>query len=187
VDQPRGRTIEEVARNAMRQAGYQPLDGAPERLGGLDAFVGVYRGSLNGVGKVTMRAAHVAMGRQVYVFAGFAPDAEYDRVRHDIETSIQTFRELTPQEAAQVRPNRLTYYTVRQGDSWQSIAQHEGKGITSAATLAPHEGARSPRPPVARRRGTRLRISRVRLSLPARRSPARHGQSHHHRVHAAAG
>jgi predicted Zn-dependent protease len=136
VDQPRGRTIEEVARNAMRQAGYQPLDGAPERLGGLDAFVGVYRGSLNGVGKVTMRAAHVAMGRQVYVFAGFAPDAEYDRVRHDIETSIQTFRELTPQEAAQVRPNRLTYYTVRQGDSWQSIAQHEGKGITSAATLA---------------------------------------------------
>jgi predicted Zn-dependent protease len=136
VDQPRGRTIEEVARNAMRQAGYRPLDGSLEHLGGLDAYVGVYQGSLSGVGKVTMRAAHVAMGRQVFVFAGFAPDREYDRVRHDIEASIQTFRELSPQEAAQVRPNRLTYHTVRQGDSWQSIAQHEGKGITSAATLA---------------------------------------------------
>jgi len=136
VEQPRGRSIEEVARNAMRQAGYQPLDGTPEQFGGLDAWVGVYRGSLSGVGKVTMRAAHIAMGRQVFVFAGFAPDGEYDRVRRDIEASIQTFRELTPQEAAQIRPNKLAYYTVRQGDSWQSIAQRAGKGISNAATLA---------------------------------------------------
>jgi predicted Zn-dependent protease len=136
VDRPRGRTIEEVARNAMRQAGYRPIDGGLEHLGGLDAYVGVYQGSLSGVGKVTMRAAHVAMGRQVYVFAGFAPDGEYEQVRRDIEASIQTFRELSPQEAAQVRPNRLTYYTVRDGDSWQSIAQRAGRGITSAATLA---------------------------------------------------
>lgn len=136
VEQPRGRSIEEVARNAMRQAGYQPLDGTPERFGGLDAWVGVYRGSLSGVGKVTMRAAHIAMGRQVFVFAGFAPDGEYDQVRRDIEAAIQTFRELTPQEAAQIRPNKLAYYTVRQGDSWQSIAQRAGKGISNAATLA---------------------------------------------------
>lgn len=136
VEQPRGRSIEEVARNAMRQAGYQPLDGTPERFGGLDAWVGVYRGSLSGVGKVTMRAAHIAMGRQVFVFAGFAPDGEYDHVRRDIEAAIQTFRELTPQEAAQIRPNKLAYYTVRQGDSWQSIAQRAGKGISNAATLA---------------------------------------------------
>jgi predicted Zn-dependent protease len=136
VDRPRGNTIGDVALNAMRQAGYKPIDGAIERLGGLDAYVGVYQGSLNGVGKVTMRAAHVAMGRQVFVLAGFAPDGEYDQVRRDIEASIQTFRELTPQEASQVRPNKLSYYTVRQGDSWQSIAQRAGKGITNAATLA---------------------------------------------------
>jgi predicted Zn-dependent protease len=136
VDQPRGRTIEEVAVNAMRRGGYKPVDGALERLGGLDAYVGVYRGSLSGVGKVTMRAAHIAMGRQVYVFAGFAPDAEWDRVRPQVEQSLQTFRELTPQEASQVRPNRLSYYTVRQGDSWQSIAQRAGKGLTNASTLA---------------------------------------------------
>jgi predicted Zn-dependent protease len=136
VDQPRGRTIDEVARNAMRQAGYKPVDGSLEQLGGLDAYIGVYRGSLSGVGKVTMQAAHVAMGRQVYVFAGFAPDAEWDQARAQIEQSLQTFRELTPQEASQVRPNRLSYYNVRQGDSWQSIAQRAGNGLTNAATLA---------------------------------------------------
>ena len=85
---------------------------------------------------IAMRAAHVAMGRQVYVFAGFAPEGEFDVVNRDIEASIRTFRELTPQEASQVRPNRLSYYTVRQGDSWQSIAQRAGKGLTTAATLA---------------------------------------------------
>jgi predicted Zn-dependent protease len=136
VDQPRGRSIEEVAFNAMRQAGYQRIDGAPASLGGLDAYIGVYRGSLSGVGRVTMRAAHIGMGRQVFVFAGFAPDAEWDQARSEIERSLQTFRELTPQEASQVRPNRLTFYTVRAGDSWQSIAQGAGQGITSATTLA---------------------------------------------------
>ena len=76
------------------------------------------------------------MGRQVFVFAGFAPEAEYDQVRPQIEASLRTFRELSAQEAAQVRPNRLSLYTVRPGDSWQSIAQRAGKGITNAATLA---------------------------------------------------
>jgi predicted Zn-dependent protease len=136
VDQPRGRSIDEVARDAMRRAGYTLVDGDRENLGGLDAFVGVYRGSLSGVGKVLMRASHVAIGRQVYVFAGFAPEAEFDQVSGQIDAALRTFRELSPQEAAQVRPNRLSYYTVRSGDSWQSIAQRAGKGFTSAATLA---------------------------------------------------
>ena len=72
----------------------------------------------------------------MFVFAGFAPEAEYDQVRPQIEASLGTFRELSPQEASQIRPNTLTYYTVRDGDSWQSIAQRAGKGITNAATLA---------------------------------------------------
>jgi predicted Zn-dependent protease len=136
VEQPRGRSIEEVAADAMRRAGYTELDGARERFGGLDAYVGLYRGSVSGVGKVLMRAAHVAMGRQVYVVAGFAPEAEFERVDREVLPSVRTFRELSTQEASQVRPNRLAFYTVRNGDSWQSIAQRAGQGITSAATLA---------------------------------------------------
>lgn len=50
--------------------------------------------------------------------------------------SLRTFRELSAREAADVRPNRLEFYTVQQGDSWQSIAQRAGQGITNAATLA---------------------------------------------------
>ena len=133
----------------MRRAGYAMLDGSRDSLSGLDAHIGVYRGSLNGVGKVVMRAAHVALGRQVFVFAGFAPEAEFQQVNRDIEPALKTFRELSAREASQVRPNRLSYYTVKPGDSWQSIAQRAGRGITNAATLAimnGHEVFEQPEP-----------------------------------------
>lgn len=136
VMQPRGRTIEEVALDAMRRAGYRAIDGAREQLNGLDAYVGLYRGSLSGVGRVTMRAAHVAIGRQVYVVAGFAPEAAFERIDGDVTPAIRSFKELSAQDAAAVRPNQLAFYTVRDGDSWQSIAQRAGQGITSATTLA---------------------------------------------------
>lgn len=136
VDQPRGGSIDQVARNAMQSAGFTELDGARERLGGLDAYVGLYRGSISGSGRVLMRAAHIGMGRQVYVVAGFAPEAEFDLVDRVVQPSIRSFRELSASEAAAIRPNVLTFYTVREGDSWQSIAQRAGQGITNAATLA---------------------------------------------------
>ncbi|MCC7242565.1 MAG: M48 family metalloprotease [Acidobacteria bacterium] len=136
VDQPRGRGIEEVAQNAMRSAGFSRLDGAPARVGGLEAYIGTYRGSVSGAGRVLMRAAHIAMGRQVYVAAGFAPEAEFDRVDRVVEPAVRSFRELSASEASRIRPNVLSFYTVREGDSWQSIAQRAGQGITSAATLA---------------------------------------------------
>jgi predicted Zn-dependent protease len=137
VDQPRGRDIQTVALDAMRRAGFRPLDGQMTRLGGgLEAYMGVYRGEVSGAGQVLMRAAHVAVGRQVFVVAGFAPEPEFEQADRDISPAIATFRELSASEAAAIRPNRLAFYTVRQGDSWQSIAQRAGQGITNAATLA---------------------------------------------------
>ncbi len=39
-------------------------------------------------------------------------------------------------EASNVRPNRLDFYVVRDGDSWQSIAARQGRNFVNAATLA---------------------------------------------------
>ena len=60
----------------------------------------------------------------------------YDLVDRDIQPSLKTFRQLTQVEASNVRPNRVQFYVVRQGDSWQSIAARQGKGFVNAATLA---------------------------------------------------
>jgi predicted Zn-dependent protease len=143
------RSIGDVAVAAMRQAGYSVVDGGIQQINGNEAHVGLYRGTAKGAGKVLMRAAHIAMGRQLYVVAGFAPEAEFDRVDREIVPAVQTFRQLSAQEASNIRPNRLDFYVVRQGDSWQSIAARQGKGYVNAATLAimnDHDVSAQPKP-----------------------------------------
>jgi predicted Zn-dependent protease len=130
------RSIGDVAVDAMRKAGYTAVDGTMQSINGNQAHVGLYRGEAKGAGKVLMRAAHIAIGRQMYVVAGFAPEKEFDLVDRDIQPSLQTFRQLSVAEASNVRPNRIEFYVVRQGDSWQSIAARQGKNFVNAATLA---------------------------------------------------
>jgi predicted Zn-dependent protease len=135
VDQPRGRTAEEIAVNSMRGAGFRPVDGATTTLAGLDAHIGLYQGSIQGIGDVIMRAAHIVNGRQVYVFAGFAPPNEFEKIDGMVTSALRTFRPLSAGEADNIRPNRLDFYTVRAGDTWQSIASRQG-GLVRAPDLA---------------------------------------------------
>jgi predicted Zn-dependent protease len=135
VDRPQGNTPEEIADRSMTAAGFRRADGQRTNLGGLDAYVGLYVGQISGVGRVMMRAAHVIHGRQVYVLAGFAPEAEFAKADRTIADSIRTFRELSAREAAEIHANRLDFYTVRGGDTWQSIAARGG-GLAKPTELA---------------------------------------------------
>ncbi len=149
IDRPRGQTLAEVAIAEMRGAGYKAEDGQATQLNGLDAYVGRYRGSVKNLGKVVMHAAHVRVARQVYVVAGLAPEADFDRIDQRIKPSIESFRELSRDEASRIEPNRLNFYTVREGDSWQSIAARAGKNLVTATTLAimnDHEVSDQPQP-----------------------------------------
>ena len=130
-----GRTIEDVATRSMRSAGFRQSEGQPTSINGLEAYIGTYAGSLQGIGKVVMRAAHVLQGRQAFLLAGFAPQEAFTQIEPAIKTAIQSFRELSRDEAADVRPNRLDFYVARQGDSWQSIAARTG-GLVRATQLA---------------------------------------------------
>jgi predicted Zn-dependent protease len=154
VDRPQGRNAAEVASRAMMSAGFKQLEGQSMRLNGLDAYVGLYQGEINGVGRVVMRAAHIIHGRQAYVFAGYAPEAAFGRIDKQVSESIQTFRELSEREAASIRPNRLDFYTVRSGDTWQSIASRGGNLVraTELAIMNHHAVNEQPEP------GRRIKI-----------------------------
>jgi predicted Zn-dependent protease len=131
-----GQSIGDAAVAAMRSSGYTVVDGRIERINGHEAHIGLYRGTAKDVGKVLMRAAHIALGRQLYVLAGFAPEKEFEQVDKDILSSVQTFRQLSAAEASRIQPNRIDFHVVKAGDSWQSIAARQGKSFISAATLA---------------------------------------------------
>jgi predicted Zn-dependent protease len=135
VDSRQGRTIEEISRRSMSGAGFRRIDGQATNLNGLDAHIGLYQGSIRGIGAVVMRAAHIVNGRQVYVLAGFASREAFEKIDREIETSIRSFRPLSASEAANVQPNRLDYYIVRPGETWQSIAARGG-GLVRASDLA---------------------------------------------------
>jgi predicted Zn-dependent protease len=135
VESPTGRTLEEVAERSMNAARLRRADGQATSLNGADAYVGVYHGELNGLGRVVMRAAHIRQGRQVFLLAGFAPEPEFARVERDIAAAIQSYRPLSQREADEIRPNRLDFYVVRPGDSWQSIAARGGN-LVRASDLA---------------------------------------------------
>ena len=136
VNEPQGRNVEEIALGSMQKAGFRRVDGGTTTINGLRAYQGTYQGSMEGLGNVVTRATHIVQDQSVYIFAGIAQPKLFDSVSRDFDTSLRTFRELSRSEAANVKPNRIDLYTVRAGDTWQSIAQRTADGTVKATTLA---------------------------------------------------
>lgn len=154
VEKPQGRDIREIALASMQNAGFRPLQGSRVDINGLDAFLGVYEGQLQDLGVVRVRAAHIAHNMQVFVIAGLASENLFAQADGAFLTTVRSFRGLTAAEAENIRPNRVDLYVVRDGDTWQSIADRSD-GVVKPATLAimNHRDAGS-RPTV----GSRIKI-----------------------------
>jgi predicted Zn-dependent protease len=154
VQNPSG-TVEQIARTGMANAGFRQVNGEGAQINGMDAYVGTYQGQMEGLGNVVVLAAHVVHERNVYIFAGLAPPNEFQSVQRQFEQSIRSFRELSRAEAANIRPNRVDIYTVRSGDTWQSIAERTGDGTLKPSTLAIMNNYEPAQPP---RAGDRLKV-----------------------------
>jgi predicted Zn-dependent protease len=143
------RSLEDLARRSMSGAGFKFVSGASEQINGLEAWVGTFDGKVTDVGLVMARATFVAHGRNVFRLLGFAPRDAFPLIARDVQESQRTFRALSREEAREIRPNEVDLYTVRAGDTWQSIAQRTGRGTVNAATLAiinGYEPAEQPQP-----------------------------------------
>ena len=154
VPNPSG-SVDQIAQSGMASAGFRQLNGQRSQINGLDAYVGTYQGNLEGLGNVVTAAAHIVHEKNVYLLAGFAPPNQFDTAQREIAASIRSFQALSREEAAGIRPNRVDVYTVRSGDTWQSIAQRTGDGTVKASTLAimnNYDPTQQPRP------GDRIKI-----------------------------
>ena len=151
VPMPRGTGAENIAQAQMQNAGFRIVSGSRDQVNGLDAFIGLYQGSLEGIGNVRMRAAHIVHNGNVYLVAGFSAPNIFDPLDSAMLASIRSFKPLTAAEATAIHPNRVDIYTVRPGDSWQSIAERSG-GVIKPATLAVMNGAEpNSQPPLGQR------------------------------------
>lgn len=152
---PNAGSLEQSAAQHTAKAGLQAVDTARTRINGLDAIAGTYRGSVQGIGQVGVRAAHIMHGGRVYFVAGLAPSAQFAQAAGAFDETIASFRPLTEAEAAGIRGSRVTLYTARGGDSWSALAARAGDQAMRASTLAimnDYEPAAAPRA------GDRLKI-----------------------------
>jgi predicted Zn-dependent protease len=154
VPKPSG-SIEQVARGSMAQAGFQHVSGQRAQVNGLDAYVGTYRGRMQNLGTVATLAAHIVHDRNVYVLAGLTPPDQFASAEGEFSQSIRSFRALSQQEAAGIRPNRVDIYTVRQGDTWESISKQGADGLMKPSSLAIMNNYEPNQPP---RPGDRIKI-----------------------------
>jgi len=155
VERPVGRNIEQVALNAMEQAGFTAGGGNRTSLNGLEAFLGTYDGTIEELGRVRVRAAHIVHGKNIYMVAGFAPVQLFARVERELTAGVRSFRALTAAQAEAIRPDRIELYTARAGDTWESLAERYSRGAITPSTLAIMNGAADGEQP---RSGQRLKI-----------------------------
>jgi len=155
VPQPQGRSLQEVAAADLGQTGLQFVEGGDTDVNGLRAFVGTFRGQMQQMGDVVLRSAWISHNNQVFRLAGLAPVQSYRQLQQIVDGSIRSFQPLSAGEAEKIRPNVIDLYTVRQGDSWESIASGPGRNIVPAATLAVINGFTPQERPQA---GDRLKI-----------------------------
>lgn len=135
VQKPQGSNVQEVALSSMQASGFRPVEGQRTTINGLDAYVGTYQGQLEGLGSVGSRAAHIAHNNNVFLLAGLVPAQAFEQSDAAFLQTIRSFRPLSAAEAENIRPNRIDLHTVREGDTWQSIAQRSG-GAVDAQRLA---------------------------------------------------
>jgi predicted Zn-dependent protease len=147
-------SVQQIAQSTMAKSGFRQLNGEPAQINGLDAYLGLYQGTLEGLGNSGVLAAHIVHDRNVYMLAGLAPTNQFESAQRQFETAIRSFRSLSAREAAQIKPNRVDIYTVRGGDTWASIAERTG-GAIKASTLAIMNASDPNQPP---RSGDRIKV-----------------------------
>jgi predicted Zn-dependent protease len=150
--------VAEVARTTMANAGFTEVNGRAMSINGLSPYVGTYEGRKNNQ-TVSLRAAFIHLPQapptQFVLLAGLATGDRFGAVQSQFDAAISSFRPLSQQEADRVQPNRIDFYVVRPGDTWESIARGPSGGATKAATLSIMNGRGPETPP---RAGERVRI-----------------------------
>lgn len=135
VPKPQGRTAQEVAVSSMQGAGFRHVEGDRATINGLEAYVGLYQGQIEGLGDVASRAAHILHNGAFYLVAGLVSPELFRQVDANFLDGIRSFRPLSAAEAESIQPFRVDLYTARAGDTWAALAERSS-GAVKAATLA---------------------------------------------------
>ena len=179
VTKPQGQTVQDDRRGAAcRRPASARCRGERTTINGLDAFVGVYQGQIEGLGEVREpRRAHRARRQRLHDCRPRRAGAASSSATAPFTTAI---RSLPPLSAAKPRRSgrpASTSTSSRRATRWQSLAERSGGADHSAATLAVMNHADAGVAAAGRRadqdRGAGMKRYRVSRVLRSRLAPAR--------------
>ena len=130
-----GRSLDQVADKEMTDAGFHRDQGQDTEINGLDAYLGLYSRTQQATQTMIAQVAHIRHDRTVYMLGVFANADRYQSIERVVSGSLRSFRPLTQAEADKIKPNRVSIYTVRAGDTWEQLAQ-ERDMVVEAQMLA---------------------------------------------------
>lgn len=148
-----GRNPAQAGRARMAQAELVERDGQSATINGLPAFVGVFSGG-QGNQAIVARVAFISHAGRLYQVAGVAAESAFSQADPTFRQVIGSFRGMSAAEADRVQPARVDFYTVRSGDTWESLAQRSGGAVSASALAIMNATSPSSRPAV----GSRIRL-----------------------------
>ena len=132
ADAPEGATVREYVQQ-LANGGSSPRSGQYRTINGNPAFVGVYTLS-DQARTLSLRVGFIEFDGQIYQVVGAANDL--NRYGSAMEDAILSFDRLEDERILNVRPDRLTIYTARDGDTLESLAEGMANSRVDAETLS---------------------------------------------------
>lgn len=128
--------VEQAAREISQKFHMREISGMATRINHLEAYVGNYQGNMKELGLIGIKGGFIIREDKIYSLLGFSPAQEFKNVEHLFTTAIYSFRELSPEEVAKIKPARIRLYTVEKGDTFETIAEEIKGGTEDGKTLA---------------------------------------------------
>jgi predicted Zn-dependent protease len=129
-------SITDVARNISRKTGFTESAGNATRINGLDAYVGTYSGKTQKLGYITARIGFIQDEDIVHFIIGYSRPEQFSAALPSFNATINSFKKLSVNEAQVIKPSRIRLYTVKAGDTFNSICKEFGRPADEAKTLA---------------------------------------------------
>ena len=112
------------------------MTGSSQTINGFEAHVGTYQGTIKQMGDIHAEIASILVEDTGYIVMGFSRPDSFAEAVPFFRSTINSFTRLSKEEAKTIKPHAIRIYTVKEGDTWESIAHQFGQPPENVQTLA---------------------------------------------------
>ena len=112
------------------------MTGSAARINGLDAYVGTYSGRSEKLENIVARMGCIRVEDAVHYIIGYARPADFSAALSAFNTTIQSFRQITVNEAQAIKPSRIRLHRLKPGETINALCREFGRTPDETKTVA---------------------------------------------------